>query len=172
MSVGGIDGHQRLAHIARTGVWIGHGPVMTGRRRTIGVVAAEATVLLHVSLAAIERIKSRTPEAARWIGSISDFTQDYAIATAADLLIRQSDQRVAAVLLRVTDVLQGTQPQNAEGFAITQVQLAEMSAIGRDVCNGVLGRLETLGVVACHYGRIAILEPERLARLAETGKAV
>ena len=154
------------AHLVRRGTWFGHGPLMTRRRRVLDARAVEDSVLLHLPVAALNRIIYRDPGLSRPIGAISDYTQDVSIACVADLLIRDTERRVAAVLLRVTGADRGLEPENGGGVPLTQSLLAELACTSRHSINRVLADFEARGFVTWRYGQVRIEDAKGLEGFA------
>ncbi len=173
LSVEGNDRTMRPAHIVRRGTWFGHGPLMTRRRRLLGAEASEAAIVAQVPLPALEQIIAADPSAARWIGSISDFTQDTTIACVSDLLIPDATRRIGAVLLRVTGALDGVEPDDPRGFLLTQNLIGDLANASRPSVIRALAEFTGRKWVQCAYRRTRILNPVALANFAagETAEA-
>jgi CRP/FNR family cyclic AMP-dependent transcriptional regulator len=156
----------RLAHVARRGIWFGHGPVLTGRRRTLGFRAMEPTAALHVPLAALSALSRGGIEAALGLGALATANMDISIATVSDLLIARADRRVAAILLRATGAAGGPPPADPDGYRLTQGDLAEMANASRQTANRCLRDFAARGWIRLGYQRIAVLNPAALAAFA------
>lgn len=168
--IAGNDAGLSLGHVLRTGAWFGHGPAITRRTRTLTFRALEPTQALFLPLAAIKEIAASSPDFMRGVASMAEFGTDAAIAVAADLLIRRSDRRIAATLLRVTTVAEGIASPHPDGFHLTQTDLAEMSNVSRDVMNRTLSRFKSEGWIETKYNRIAILDGAALSQFAAGGR--
>lgn len=155
-----------LVHIMQPGWWFGEGPMLFHRRRTLSFVTIEPAALLLVALQAIRGLETEGASTTRRFGQIAELAAMLAIEAGSELLIRDARQRLAAVLLRITAVLEGVIPANAQGFRITQSQVAEMSNMSRHHANVALLELQAGGYIALGYGRIAVLDPKRLAQFA------
>ena len=151
-----------LAHIVRRGTWFGHGCVFTRDNRTLSVAAAEPSLTLHVPFAALQELVAADAGAARCIGALGEFGARIARRAVTDLLLRGFSQRVAATLLRVTETW-GEDTESAEGYFLTQSQLAEMANVSRGVANRALADFEARGWIARRYSRISILDRKALA---------
>lgn len=154
-----------LAHIARRGVWFGHGPLITRRNRVLEFSIIEPTLLFHVPLAALDEIGAADPANPRALYAVSEFGMDIAIATIATLQIRNVERRIAATLLRIAPP--GEVPVD---LFVTQSQLGEMANVARDVVNRVLADFEKKGLVRVAYKKVSLLDTARLRALA-TGTA-
>jgi len=156
-----------LAHIERAGDWFGHGPVLRKGPRTLSFIAAEPTTLLQVPL---ERLRPRLqgdPDFAARLMQMADTSTETVIRVARDLLIRDSAQRLAAVLLRVT-AMGEVPPGEGDGYALTQAELGEMANISRHHVNRILGMMRRAGWIDARYNRIRLLDVAALKAFAWT----
>jgi CRP-like cAMP-binding protein len=149
----------RLAHVARPGAWLGHGPLMAGGRRVLGLRAMEPTVALLVPLAALQALARDSAEATRAFAVLVNANMGVLTTAVSDLLIPRADRRIAAVLLRVTGP--GPTPR-----ALSQADLGEMANASRQLVNRTLLGFAARGWVALDYRRIAVLDPAALAGFA------
>lgn len=146
-----------LAHIHRAGDWFGHGPVLSGDERTLSFVAAVPAVLWQVPLEQLRPHLRSDPEFAARLAHLANVGTEAVIWTARDLLIRDSARRLAAVLLRVTG-MGAAPPDIADGYAITQSELGEMSNISRFQVNRIMGRLRQAGLIDVGYHSIRLID--------------
>lgn len=160
------DSSVSLGHILRAGRWFGYGPALTRASRTLTFRTTEPSAAFFVPLAALDEIGSRNTGFMRRVCTMLAVAVDEAIATTADLLIRRSDMRIAATLLRVTGVEDGIGPSDPDGYILTQAELAEMANVSRDVMNRTLARFKAQGWVALTYNRIALRDPAALSAFA------
>jgi CRP-like cAMP-binding protein len=156
----------RLAHVLRRGAWFGHGPAVTGGRRTLGFRAMEPTVTLHVPLAALSEVARGGAAAARSLAALASANMAAAIATVSDLLVPRADRRIAATLLRATGAAAGMPPGDPAGYRLTQAELAEMANATRQTVNRSLRGFEDRGWVALGFRRIAVRNAAALAAFA------
>lgn len=159
--VPGIDGTERLGHIARSGVWFGHGPALTRDGRALTFIAGEPSLVLHVALGVLDELVASDEAAGRSIRAISEFAMRIAYAAVSDLLIRRSDCRIAATLLRVSAAFDGIEPTSI-GFTLKQTQLAEMANVSRHLANQTLTKFETRGWIAVSYNHVTITDANAL----------
>jgi len=164
--MGGTRWHlPALAHIERAGDWFGHGPVLSGGERTLSFVAAERTRLLHVPLEKLRPQIRSDPDFAMRLAQMADVSTETVVWMARDLLIRDSTQRLAAVLLRVT-AMGEVSPPDADGFVMTQTELGEMANISRHQANRALGTLRKAGLIDVGYNRVCLRDIEGLKAFA------
>jgi CRP-like cAMP-binding protein len=151
-----------LAHVLRPGLWFGHGPLNTGRLRTMGFVAAEPSIAFHIPLAPLTQLAASDVLASRCLASLTEYSMDITVATVADLLISASDKRIASVLLRVTGAAEANRSEPPVAHRLTQAQLGEMANASRDLVNRTLRGFEAKGWLTLGYNQIVIADAEAL----------
>jgi CRP-like cAMP-binding protein len=157
-------GETVLAHVIRSGVWFGYGPLLRGRERSLSFSLLEPSLLIHVPLAHAQEIAGRSPLHQRAILSVSEYGMDIATRVIETLLIRNTDRRIAATLLRVAPLRDGG--SSSREVHLTQAQLGEMANAERQVVNRALKRLEANGWIRISYGRIDIVDDAALGDFA------
>ena len=90
-----------LTHLARPVYWFGYGPILSGKPRRASIIARSEVWLAQVSQRAIRELLAAHPQWWREFATIALEYGDLAANVAADLLIRNSERRCAAVLLRL-----------------------------------------------------------------------
>lgn len=156
----------RLAGIVRSGIWFGHGPVMTGRPRVLTFRAMETSMTLYIPLPALHDLIGLDPAFARSVGSLSDFAIDFAIATVSDLLIPDSQRRLAAVLLRCATVEPDAAAAASAVLRLKQSELAEMANLSERMVGRILKRFEASGWTEPGYGELTLTDPQALRAFA------
>lgn len=179
MATEGRDGLPLPGHIARRCHWFGYGSVLEKQRRTMIMTANEPTVLLHVPLAELERLRAEHPSANRAYGKLATLGEALYLATVADLLIRDTDRRLAGVLLRVS----GAEPppyhpgyrpspdelarwHDPQGVPLTQTLLGELANASPHTVARFVDRVAAAGMIDWRYGRVRILDVVALAGFA------
>ncbi len=145
----------RMFHIGLPGVWTGEGPYMTGEPRRLTLAAASDCRVLHLPLDAMERMTAADPAAARRFAQIPMMNIDTLLRVISDLLIRDPDRRLAAVLLRVG----GDAP-----VPLSQAGVAELACVTRKQVNFALKRFAAAGWVTRGYRSIAVTDLPALRR--------
>jgi CRP-like cAMP-binding protein len=160
------EGDLKLAHVGRSGIWFGYGPLIRGRRRSLSFSPTETTWLMHLALPVLQEIAGTSPVYQRAILSVSEFGMDAAIMIIENLMIQSHARRIAATLLRVA-------PPGGEGGAcaplevmLSQSQLGELASVGRQVVNRELQRLEARGWIKSSYTRVSVLDRDALTAFA------
>lgn len=160
-------GETFLAHVLRSGAWFGYGPLVRGRGRSLSFSLIEPTLLFHLPLASAQEIAGRSLLHQRAVLSVGEYGMDVAMRVIETLLIRKSDRRIAATLLRVAP-LQEENPAECE-IQLTQAQLGEMANADRQVVNRVLKQFEAEGWLHVSYSRIRITDAAAIRDLVRTG---
>ena len=155
-----------LSHILHPGWWCGEGPALGGLKRVMTVRAMEPGWTMHLPLEAARALVLSNPEAARSIGSLGQIAMRVAIANVSQLMIRRSDRRIGAVLLRVTGAMDGEVLAPTGDIRLTQMEIARMANASRNLVNKSLAQFEAAGWVRLGYNRIAVLDPVALADFA------
>lgn len=179
MATQGRDGLPMPGHIARRCHWFGYGSVLEKQRRSMIMSANEPTVLLHVPLAELERLRAEFPAANRAYGKLATLGEALYLATVADLLIRDTDRRLAGVLLRVSGAepppyYPGYRPSAEElarwsdptGVPLTQTLLGELANASPHTVARFVDRASQAGLIDWRYGRVRILNVLSLADFA------
>lgn len=152
-------------HFGLPGTWWGHAPLLGGQRLG-SVVAVADTICGGVPISLLRgRLKSH-PEGWRAIamGLAALFNQS--AGAHADLLIADSERRVAATVLRLGGYRHQMFPAKPPAsFACTQEQLAGATALSRNTVGKLLRGFEQARMLDARYGRIAILDPAQLTAL-------
>lgn len=156
----------RLGHIVRPGSWFGVGPILSGGGRSMEFRSTEPSMLLMIPSAAIQKLGERDPETLRRLGALANNGFDMAVRVAAELLIPVSARRVAAVLLRVAATKTPGEQAEAQDTVLSQVQLAEMSNMSRNLVNVALGKFKANGWLQTRYNCVRIVNREALASFA------
>jgi CRP-like cAMP-binding protein len=179
MATEGRDGLPMPGHIARRCHWFGYGSVLEKQRRTMIITANEPSALLHVPLAELERLRAGHATANRAYGKLATLGEALYLATVADLLIRDTDRRLAGVLLRVSGAepppyYPGYRPDEAEmarwsdpdGVPLTQALLADLANASPHTVARFVDRATRSGFILWRYGHVRVLDIGGLAAFA------
>lgn len=93
--------------------------------------------------------------------SLSEYNQVIMSRVVSELLIRKTDARVAAVLLRLFEVSPGD-ARAGTSCRVTQAELSEMANTSRHTANSVLRTFEARGWIETSYGSITLRNPGAL----------
>ena len=122
--------------------------------------AARTTVLLaRVSEQAIRWLLKKRPDWLKYFLQPAFLRSDFALDDAADLLIRDSERRCAAVLPRPSG-LRFADPEGSEPVivSITQDELAGSANLSRSSVRTMLHRLAAQGLIATWIVKVIALE--------------
>ena len=157
-----------LMHFVHPVFWFGYIPILTGRPRSVAATARTDTQLARVPHAEVRALLGRRPDWWDHVMPLSIAYGDVASRVAADLLIRNSERRCAAVLLRLSGH-HFTNRQNRHGaeIGITQEELAGAANLSHSSVHGILKRLADRGLVELRYRGLQILDPSALRAFAD-----
>jgi CRP/FNR family cyclic AMP-dependent transcriptional regulator len=160
-----------VMHMAHAVLWMGYGPLLLERPR---VVTVEARTDLWIAVIPRASILPLLDETTRWWRCFTRLLAEYgdiSAMIASDLLIRQSDRRLAATILRFAG-LRGLCPDHTEQVRIevTQSELAEASNLSRNATGTILRKLAAKGYITTDYRGIVVCDPASLQRLVDEGE--
>lgn len=144
------------------GEWGGEAGMLGERRQVILSAAVECTTI-YVARASIHAIVQRHPE--HWnlfSGTLLGHLR-VALTALSDALLASDEHRVIAVLLRLAGARSATpEPFLALAIPATQSEIGVMANASRTTTNRVLKELRDASLITAGYGKVAVLEPDRL----------
>jgi CRP-like cAMP-binding protein len=179
LSIPGRNGVPTAAHIARPGSWFGYGSVFSKQQRMLIPVANEPSQALHLGLSELDKLRATIPAAGRAFWQLAMRGDAAYVAAISDLLIADTDRRLAAVLLRVTgaetqdrqkdlpfDPLLADPWAGPNGVPLTQAMLSEMANASPQTVTRFVDRAVKAGWIVWSYGRVRILDFAQLLAFA------
>jgi CRP/FNR family transcriptional regulator, cyclic AMP receptor protein len=158
-----------IMHYARPVFWFGYRPVVTGRR--LHKVEATAKTVVHLARvphADIKKILNERPEWWQYFLQPAFFFADIALNIAADFMIRDSERRCAAVLLRLGGRrFAGPDDEEPVDVFITQEELAGAANLSRNSAGAILKRLSERGLVELGHRAKIVCFPTALRAFVE-----
>lgn len=149
-----------LLGLAGPGAALGQTVRFGGGPRLVTLICRQRSVLLEISDRALGRIAAETPQIWEAVSALLYLQLRSLIHLVAEAAALPPRQRLAARL----ELLSSATP-NRE-LALNQADLGEMVGLTRKTVNGYLAEFEAAGLVRRAYGRIAILNPRGLRRVA------
>ena len=153
-----------LGHAA---YWLGYGPFISGGqpRRATAVARTEVFAAI-ISPASIHAVLARRPEWWQHFLPLSLEYGDTMVMIAADLLIRDSERRCGAALLRFAGArLPGPRDAGPIEVQATHEELAANANLSRNSTGTILRKFGKAGLVETDYGRIVLTDAVGLRRL-------
>lgn len=150
-----------MLHIVHPVFWLGYGPMITGHPRQVTAIAKTRTWLAVVPQALVMRLLGEKPEWWRHFLALAMLYGDVAANVAADLLIRDSARRCAAVLLRFS----GSRFDDAEelvDIVVTQDEVAAAANLSRNTAGTLLRKFAQRGLIDQGYRGIIVRKPKAL----------
>jgi CRP-like cAMP-binding protein len=157
-----------FAHMLRPGFWFGVMECLTGGGRLYSHVATRASVCLHVPKRGVDKVLAADPEGWRWIGQLCAGHLALAVGSMNDLMIRSSQPRLAAILLRLAGARDVDNPlEAAPEIDASHEDLGVMANLSRSAVGRILKAFEDERLIDCGYSAIRILDQAGLrARIA------
>lgn len=154
-----------MIHVGSAPFWYGSNPVVSGMARTMSVGARTPCLVAMVPQHALNALFADNPQRWRFIAQSASEILTLAMFIATDLMIRDSQRRCIAVLLRAGGCrTAGTQP--AVAF-VTQDELAGMANMSRQTIGPILRGLADAGLATVGYRNITLHDPAALRAMIE-----
>ena len=178
LSTVGRDDLPVAGHIVRPCTWFGYGSFFDRKQRMLIPAANETSRVLHVALSEYDKLRAAFPSASRAFGQLAMRGEAIYLAIVTDLLIANTDRRLAAVLLRVTGAETPDRPRGSPidpladpwaapgGVPLTQEMLAQLANASPHTVARFVDRVGKAGWIDWKYGRVRILELEQLTAFA------
>jgi len=151
----------RIGTIRTAGYWIGETAAFRRAPRIVSLIALVPSYTLYLPLAEFERL-IRNAEYCRYFALLVIDHIDEALAIIADLMTADPLARVSGRLA----TLGRAQSSGSRTLPVTQAELASMCGLARPTVNKVIKMLTKSGILESHYGRLTIVDPDRLEKLA------
>jgi len=150
-----------VVHLFRPVTWFGEGPAIIGQPRPVTLIAARPVTILYLTQRAMSEIAQL--DAAYWKCFVVPLMGhlDTSLGAWTDLMIRNPDERLVAVLLR----LGGCRSMDNTGpieLDVSQDEIAAMTNLSRSTAGSIMRTWESEGLLALGYGQVTILAPDRL----------
>ena len=159
-----------IMHFARPVFWLGYVPILSGHPRRIAASAKSPVWLARVPQTTVEALLVERPEWWLHFQQLSIVYGDVAVTVAADLLIRDSERRCAAVLLRLGGRrFAGPGDKEPVEVAVTQNELAGAANLSRNSVGTMLQRLAARGLIEQGYRDMTIRAPAALRAFVDEG---
>lgn len=155
-----------LGHIVGRGYWYGEHEIITGQGGLMEMTASGRTLVCAVSRSSLLTLADRHRGLWPAIALLANMAANIAKGVAEDLTLRDPDEKLAAVLLRLSsrrNAYQGAPPFDA--IPVTQDELARVSGLSKSVVARSLAAFDRAGILRREYGRIRLLNPDALDRL-------
>jgi len=152
-------GKEAILSMAEPPLWLGEIALFDGLPRTHNAVAEGATRLLHVPAAPLHDLLAQQPRYWRDFGVLMALKVRFAFIGMEDLALLPADLRLMRRLVMLAHTVGGAAPFV---LPISQAQLGMMLSLSRQTTNQILQSLQDKGVVQVAYGRIEVLDRERL----------
>jgi len=159
-----------IMHLAHPVIWLGYVPIILGQPRRIAASAKTEAWLARIPQAAIKEILAERPQWWQYLLQPAIIYGDMSQTVAADLLIRDSERRCAAVLLRLSGRrFPGAGDSCPVDVPLTQGELAGAANLSRNSVGAIVKRLAVRGLIEQSHRSIIIHSPKALRAFVQTG---
>jgi CRP-like cAMP-binding protein len=165
-----VEGYETLLGIRLPGEVVGEIGALTGDPRNATVTACGRVTAGLLSQARFEAFLSRRPDAARLVAGAVARQLRWANRRRSDFAAFPAHIRLARLLSEIAEVCGREQPDGTVELAVplSQPELAAMIAIAQATVQKAVHDLRDAGLITTGYRRLVLLDPVRLAKLAET----
>lgn len=164
-------GKEAILSILEPPTWFGEIALFDRLPRTHNGVAEGHTRLLHVPQAGLASLLERAPQHWRDFGVLMALKVRLAFIGMEDLALLPAEGRLARRLLLLARSSPSAQTPGPVVVPIGQSQLGMMLSLSRQTTNQVLQSLQERGIVHIAYGRIEVLDLDKLADAADLSAA-
>ena len=160
-----------IVHFAHPVFWFGYVPIVVpGGPRRLAAAAKTPLWLGRVPQAAVRTLLAQRPEWWRELTRLSIIYGDVAQNVAADLLIRDSERRCAAVLLRLGGRrFPSPDDEQTVEVPVTQDELAGAANLSRNSVGTMLQRLRARRLIEPGYRSMTICSAKALRAFVDEG---
>ncbi len=159
-----------IMHFGHPVLWLGYSPTIFGQTRRIAASARTPVWIARIPQAEVTALLDRRPEWWRHFIQPTIVYGDIAVTIAADLLIRDSERRCAAALIRLGG-RRHAGPDDGETVkvSVTQNELAGAANLSRNSVGTMLQRLKARGLIELGYRGMTIRAPAALRAFVDGG---
>jgi CRP-like cAMP-binding protein len=164
-----VEGYETLLGIRLPGEVVGEIGALTGEPRNATVTACGRVTAGLLSQARFEAFLSRRPDAARLVAAAVARQLRWANRRRSDFAAFPAHIRLARLLSEIAEVCGRELPDGTVELAVplSQPELAAMIAIAQATVQKAVHDLRDAGLITTGYRRLVLLDPVRLAKLAD-----
>jgi CRP-like cAMP-binding protein len=159
-----------IMHILHPVFWIGYLPIILGQPRRLAASARTPVFMARIRESVVKKLLSERPEYWQYFLRPTILYGDICSVIGADLLIRDSERRCAAVLLRMAGRRFAAPDDSTPVDALlTQDELAGAANMSRNSVGTMLKRLAARGLIELGYRTMIVMSPAALRSFVEHG---
>jgi CRP/FNR family transcriptional regulator, cyclic AMP receptor protein len=159
-----------FGHIVGPGYWSGEGPFLSGKPKTVTLVARTHVEAAMVPQRRILALLTSHPDYWQQIGRLALINGQLASVIASDLMIPSSRRRCAATLLRLAGCrFNSPALATTPVIAVAQEELGAMANLTRHTAGPILHGFAKAGLIRLGYRTITIDDGAALRAIADGG---
>lgn len=158
-----------FAHLVGPGTWFGENELALGNAAILETTGATDSTLFRLTKTQFERVSAQHGVAWRSIAALSSMNVSLAVGAVVDLMIRESKQRLCAILLRLAarrNAFQGQPPMDT--LIMTQSDLSTAANLSRSKTAEIIRALVDAGAIETFHGGLRIVKPHILESMLTT----
>ncbi|MBI5927506.1 MAG: Crp/Fnr family transcriptional regulator [Aquabacterium sp.] len=159
-------GKEAILSLVDAPSWFGEIALFDRLPRTHNAVAEGAVKLLHIPQQDLLTLLGRAPHYWRELGVLMALRLRLTFISMEDLALLPAEARLARRLVWLVEASALTPSEGVCVVPISQTQLGLMLSLSRQTTNQVLQSLQDQGVLRVAYGRIEVLDRQRLMEVA------
>jgi CRP/FNR family cyclic AMP-dependent transcriptional regulator len=159
-------GKEAILSLVDAPSWFGEIALFDGLPRTHNAVAEGVVRVLHVPHKELLEMMARKPEHWRELGVLMALRIRLTFISMEDLALLPAEARLARRLVWLVEASALTPSEGTCVVPISQTQLGLMLSLSRQTTNQVLQSLQDQNVLRVAYGRIEVLDRQRLMDVA------
>lgn len=157
-----------FGHIIGPGYWTGDGPLLSGKPKTVTLVARTRVEVAIVSHRHVRSLLTSRPDYWQQIGRLALINGHLASTIASDLMIPNSRRRCAATMLRLAGCrFKRPHTATAPVVAIAQDEIGAMANLTRYTTGPILHGFAKAGLISLGYRTIIIHDADALRAIAD-----
>jgi CRP-like cAMP-binding protein len=146
-----------LGDLLPAGSWLGDAAFVTRQPRRISVTAAEDCEILSLPAFELQMIIDHDKESWRWLAVLNVLSLDRAMRVGTDLMIRDPNQRLVAVLARLAAQFDGRPRSGAVTLCLNQDELARLANVSRTLLGEKMREFEAEGHLRLGYRQVTVI---------------
>ncbi len=159
-------GKEAILAIVEPPGWFGEIALFDRLPRTHNVMAEGPTRVMHIPLRGLDALLAQSPHFWHQFGVLMALKLRLAFIGMEDLALLPAESRLARRLLMLARSSPAAEGQGPVTLSLSQSQLGMMLSLSRQTTNQVLQSLQDQGVVQVSYGRIEVLDLDKLVVVA------
>lgn len=160
--------NRRFAHLCGPGFWFGEDAFAFRSPAVLDISSATDATTFVIHISDFEEVTKHHPFVWKDFSRLVGMNMMLAISVGSDLMIRNSDKRIAATILRLAGHRAAFQQQRPiTKLHITKEDLAAAANLSRNSVTSILSEFSKQGIISKSYSAIEILDSAKLEQMLQ-----